>query len=749
MRIVCIILYFILLYFGVNASNSIGQWNESDSGFPCYQYKGTLPFVQVDNNGNDSYLPEDPYFLLGNYKFTLITHVSGIFQLINAQRVWARVNFNESQPNYGDNGAYLVVDGKRNNLIGVNSISADPQKTKRIFGIGFASYEYDLGNGLICTRTLSVAPSTDINSGNPAILFRVVLKNNGKKSLNTEYVEYMPLNYVPMYDQLNDKDKRCMRYSSKVTIDKEKAFAKYDLFADANRYITKPQRNQSNLHDFYPPKLYIQSVNGEGSVNQSSNDTLEYRNSMKLQPGQIAEYVFVLGFYDKTFISPDRQTCDILDMADLENNDGAFADMWKQQLPDISDEKDSVMKSEMLWNAHIIEASSKYSEYFDETFIPQGSVYSYHEGSNIANRDHLQAALGACYYNPRLTKSCLRYVMKQSERNGEIKRGNYGFGYSPASIYQESDEQLYMFNTVSEYLTITKDYSFLDELVEYYPSESGYKIRVIELLSNYFTYLRDEIGKGPNGLIKLLNSDWADSFLHRYSPNVYVWTAESHLNTTMALAVLPKFVKVLKESGRSDVGDLVSAIETYLVELDSAFMKDMGNRKFAARSYLDHNLRFGVDNVCIEPQAYLFQIPTLSNERKKEIYDYVKERISDPEKIGVRNRERPLWDPKGGEDCGIWYSLEYPFLLGVATFDKAEAKSLLKKYSFDNFSNNYPQYWVGQWTAPDEINSTLYREGLYSFWILINNYKYGFQGYCSHPHTWALYSYYKLYRDKL
>lgn len=70
----------------------------------------------------------------------------------------------------------------------------------------------------------------------------------------------------------------------------------------------------------------------------------------------------------------------------------------------------------------MIEASAKYSEYYDETFIPQGSVYSYHFGDNIANRDHLQASLGACYYNPRLAKSCIRYVMKHSESDGEIKR---------------------------------------------------------------------------------------------------------------------------------------------------------------------------------------------------------------------------------------------------------------------------------------------------------------------------------------
>lgn len=736
-----------VFFVDVFASNKIGYWVDNESTFPYYQYIGKLPFVEVDENGSNSNLPEDPYFILGNYKFSLITHVSGIFQLINAQRVWARANYSESQPNYGDNGAYLVVDGRKNNLIGVNSISSDPQRTKRIFGIGFASYEYDLGNGLTCSRTLSVAPSTNINAGNPAIVFRIVLKNGGTRTVNTEYIEYMRVNYVPMYDQLRNRNERSIRYISKVIVDSEKGFARCDLFAEPNRFMTIPQRNQSSLHDFYPPKLYMQSVNKNGSVNQSSNDTLVYKGTTVLRAGQISEYIFVLGFYDSMFISPVRQTCDILNMASFQNNEGAFVEMWQRCLPDFSDEKNVVLKREMLWNAYIIEASSKYSEYFDETFIPQGSVYSYHEGSNISNRDHLQAVLGACYYNPKLAKSCLRYVMKQSERNGEIKRGNYGFGYSPASIFQESDEQLYMFNAVSEYLTITKDYDFLDDLVEYYPSELGHKIKVIELLSNYFTYLRDEIGKGPNGLIKLLNSDWADSFLHHYSPNVYVWSAESHLNTTMALAVFPKVIKVLKESDRVDVFDMIVEIENFLLELNNSFMKDFGERKYSARAYLSSDLRFGIDNVCIEPQAYLLQIPTLSVDRKKEIYAYVKKRISDPEKIGVRNRERPIWDPKGGEDCGIWYSLEYSFLLGVATFDKTEAKKLLKKFSFYNFTKKYPKYWIGQWTAPDEINSTLYREALYSFWIPIDNYKYGFQGYCSHPHTWPLYCYYKLYRD--
>jgi cellobiose phosphorylase len=80
---------------------------------------------------------------------------------------------------------------------------------------------------------------------------------------------------------------------------------------------------------------------------------------------------------------------------------------------------------------------------------------------------------------------------------------------------------LFFFNTISEYLLITKDFDFLKEEVAYYPAEYDKKDAVLNILKKYFIYLRDEVGKGPNGLVRILNSDWSDSFFHKYSPNIY------------------------------------------------------------------------------------------------------------------------------------------------------------------------------------------------------------------------------------
>ena len=747
-----ILLFFISFFlFSVNGQQ-IGKWHFTSQGLPMYQYQGKLPFQALDNYGNDSHLPEDPYFLLGNYRLGLFTHVSGIFQFITAQRVWARINFNEERPNYGSNTACVSLKRRGKSelteLVGLGSIASDPQRTQRFFGVGFARYEYDLGEGVSCTRIISVKPSENVNEGTPSFLISVNMYNGGTAPIEIEYAESMPVNYVSMNMQLDSPLQRAMRYPVQICTGQDRQNAVAHIEACTNRFLILPSKHQRYVYDINPPSVFMY-VNGDknvdSSVNKNGDNGLKSVFRLSLKPGESRTLQIVIGLFDEEkYSSASHQAECFLQDADKSDSVGAFAALWKKYLPDLSHERDEVLRREMLWNAHMIEASAKYSEYYDETFIPQGSVYSYHFGDNIANRDHLQASLGACYYNPRLAKSCIRYVMKHSESDGEIKRGNSGFGYTPASIYKESDEQLYMFNAVSEYLRITGDYAFLDEEVYLYPAECKQKEKVLFLLQKYFIYLRDEVRTGHSGLVRLLNSDWADSFLHRYSPNKYEWSAESHLNTAMALAVFPKLIDCLRKSSREDVATFVKAVEEYRLQLETAYMKDLGSRSFSARAYLTPELRFGTDNVCIEPQAYLLQIPTLSTERKRIIYSYVKQRISDCEKIGIRNREQPLWDPKNGEDCGIWYSLEYPFLLGVATFDKVEARKLLHKFSFANFAKNYPQYWIGQWTAPDEINSTTYREGLYAFWISIPNYRYGFQGYCSHPHTWPIYCYYKL-----
>lgn len=749
------ILFFIafLLQMQISYGQKFGNWSFSTKGLPIYHYTGAIPVQAFDKDGKDANLPEDPYFLLGNYRMALITHVSGIYQFLTAERAWARINAAE-QTNYGWNDASIIFKNekasKKINLVGLQSIAADATIAQKDFGVGFARYSYNIENNISCSRIISTKPSPKINAGHPSFVVTVVLKNNGIKTQALIYSESMLVNFVLNSTQYTDKQKRPLLYRSAINIDNNQHIAIAAVTYKANTLLVLPKKTERFKYDVDPPSTFMYakaSVSKYTPAIKANKDTMTTEMNTTIKPNETISFNIVIGLtHDKRFAAVQKEVDDLLAGADFAHPfEGLYANQWKNKLPDLSSEKNETIRREMLWNAHFVEASAKYSDYYKETFIPQGTVYSYYFGDNISNRDHLQAALPACYTNPDLAKSIMRYVIKHSETDGEIKRGNSGYGYIPPSLYKESDEQLYFFNTLAEYLLITKDYKFLNETVTYYPAEGGKKDAVITILEKLFIYLRDEIGTGQMGLVKILNSDWSDSFFQDYSPNKYSWSAESHLNSAMVLAVFPKLRQVLKDSKNPKATPFIAALEEYRASIEKVFMKDLGSRKFSARAYLNNQLRFGIDNVCIEPQGYLLQIPTLSKDRKKEIYDYVKSKLLTPEKIGMRTREKPLW--KGnpdGEDGGIWFSLEYPVLLGVATFDKKEARSLLLKFSFQNFADSYPDYWVGQWTAADEVNSTLYREGLYAFWVPSQDRKHAFQGYCSHPHTWPLFCYFKL-----
>ena len=685
----------------------MGSWGEDPAGLPYYEYTGGVPFTAYDENGNRTELPEDPYFLLGNYRIGIIPHAGGMYEILTAERGWARFNASPERPDYG------VVE------------SSLGQPSRMVSGVGFSRWEYYLENGVNGKRVLSVRPSEAVNEGAPAFCVDVTFSNASDKAQRISFREAIPLNYSPMYSQMQARP--VLGY--KVEAGADGRLAKAVITAEPLLFTRVFSPSEATALDFYPPAFYLEKAGEAGEV-YASGDTLGFKASLLLGPGESQTLSFVGGigkpvggFLDGTAASPY----------------GRFSSLWKAALPDFSSEPDPVFRREMAWHAHFLEASAKYGAYYGETFVPQGSVYSYHYGDNIAARDLLQALLPAIYTHPALAKSALRHLLMHTHPDGEIERGDTGYGYVVPTIYQESDPQLYVFMAVGEYLRVTGDYGFLQEKVALSPAELGKEDSVAGVLGRHFTYLRDVIGTGPHGLVKLLNSDWSDSFLHRYSPNTTLHEGESHLNSAMALAVMPEFARQLALGGEEE---LSRAVSQYREKLLQPYLSQLEGRRFSPRASLKGKL-FGDEVVCIEPHSYLFGIEELSPERKKEIYDYIYPRIAD--EWGLRTRDRSLWGgTPEGEDGGIWFALEYPLLLGVSTFDKDEAWRLLKAFSFDTFARLHPDYWIGHFTAPDELNSSLSRDGLYAYWTGMPDYRLCFQGWCSHPHTWPLYCYYKL-----
>ncbi len=442
-------------------------WSETPAG---------LPYCRYDDSDSDL------RFLLGNYRMNLITHSNGIYQIISGERVWARYNADPAKADHGRSRAALTLGRKVYNLAGQGMNVAD-EKYDVYSGIGFTRYDYKLRGGLRCSRMISVMPSDEVNGGLPCFVITVTITNSGLGSKTINYEEVFSPEFLPIADQNVPYDDRAVHYPLTTNI----------TFRCLNAHFTpEPQKflqmsvTDRSRHELAPRSVFLYSPDAFLSISDGEFKAQYF--DMNIRDGEKKVFHIVVGFSsgeEARFMAENilRQAGD--------GQFGAFEAQWKEALPDFSHVPNRTMRREMFMNAHSLESSAVYDEYFGETFIPCESGEVFQFGKNFSNRDHLQMALPLCYSNPGLAKSILRYVMKHSDFDGRIYGGNIGYGFVPtAYIAGFHDLQIHFFHTLSEYLRITEDYGFLDEKVTLY---SGQTVGVMSLLEKYFIHLRDEI----------------------------------------------------------------------------------------------------------------------------------------------------------------------------------------------------------------------------------------------------------------
>ncbi len=747
--------------------SKIGYWIKDKLDLPVFRYiaRPVKPGTEVQKS---VVLEDDPYFLLGNYRLTTFVHSSGVVRVMSGERAWAKLN--EGADSLPDNRARLLIKNKTSEskieLIGSKGIAREPQLCTRDFGIGYANFAYNTAD-IKCRRTISVSPSKAINSGLSAYLVEVELENAEAYEQEIVYEETVLAHYVGCMDRNSPEDKWPVQYSNSISHAVDSGLVSCKFSAHPKDPSMQIPDGQAGRNDLSPPDLFVKiprelntATNGEVfSAKAEKGDHLGARFAVKISAGKKVNIYFVVGTQTKA----ESTDIEFLVNTVLQNKGkqiSPFLDAWNTVLPDVSHEKDKNLRGEMQWNAYVLEAMATYSDFYKETFIPQGMTYDYTIGLTAAPRDHLQHCLPLCYTNPALAKSTIRFVLKKMTYQGEIKYTDIGYGRTSNSAWNTSDQQLYLFLAVSEYLRITNDFSFLEEKTEFLPMEAHYSATTLEKLRRAFAYLRDEVNVGPHGLIRLMNSDWNDMIFMDTPVMKNFWTAESHMNSAMGLCVLPALIQQLEVSQKKLNSDnqqlctnLIGGLRMFEKSNRDAFYKDLQSRTFSRRLYLAAGEALGEKDMHIEPQIFLMQDANFPREKKKILWHEIQDRLLDKELLEPRQRERGVpgaqYIPGTGENGGLWHSLTGPLVIGLASVDKKSAFALLERMTFSHFAKCYPEYWVGHWTSPDTINTYesgeiagLPRNGDAGFWF-------NFAAYCAHAHAWPLYVYLRLKKDDI
>ncbi len=722
------------------SNSSLGEWIEDDYGLPAYRYTGPMRFPSSPQRDGAPMIPDDPFFLTGNYRLTLFTHASGLCQILTGERAWGRMNQGDARWG-GANSAAVEVSGQRHDLIGLDAPAANAAAHR--FGIGFARYDYALAPSLLVTRTLSVRPSTNLRDGTSGFLTQVTLRNSGSAPLELRYTEIIRAKYQQLFAAW-DTDQNGATWPIEPAAAPVNGIVMASFTARGKRRLTFAPPGKMCRFEQFPPTLFVRAISG-GLTPVSQNDSAGQRNigvsaALTLQPGESRTLAFVTG-YTRDTAEIDSLCAALAAPASAKPLGSAFGDAWLRALPNFSSESDPVLRREMLWNAAALEAMTTWREYYDETVVPQGTMYDYIWGNMASSRDLAQQALPFCHTNPPVARSTLRFIMKRILPDGLVQLNDEGFGWCPSGAQQTSDQQLYFFLLLAEYLRVTRDRALLTEIIGYYPLENSGRDTGLAHVRQAFLFLRDRVGTASHGIISRWNSDWNDMF--GWWPSAIPYNAEftvseSHMNSVMALVILGDLAAAIDALQLPEADELTAAMREYRTELHAAWNRDLDDRAFPRRAWMDLHTPLGEDNMWLEPQGYTLLVPEFSMERKRRLFEQLQSRLLAGEALGPRQIEKPMvrpGTPEGSrENGGFWYALNGPLVLGVATFDPAAAHNLLRRMTFDTYAAHYPDYWTGRWSASDSLDSSLLPTSGLSTAI----------PWCAHAHAWPLYCYLRL-----
>ncbi len=499
-------------------------WSETPADFPYYRYDAT------DQNSSS---------VLGNSRMKVVTHADGSYQIVSGERCWAKFNADRQNPDMGVNRATVYVGRDAVELVGPN-FNTKKYSREIYSGIGFTRYDYKLGSGIKCSRMISVMPSEEANDGNPCFLITVTLTNTSRGTRTVSYEEAFSPEYMPVYDRMLPESERVFTYPILTEI--HFRCLKGSFLPRSQKFMQLTFPESRSKYEMAPQSVFLYAENAFLSINLGEFKAAY--SDIRLKAGEKKVLNIVVGL---TGGNDEKEIAEkALDQAGT-GQFGAYELQWKKRLPDFSSERNRTKRRELYMNTYGLESSAVYSGYFEDTFIPAEKSDALHSGENLSTRDHLMMTLPACYTNPDLAKSALRYVMKHTDYEGYMADGNNGYGCAVHSHTGCHDNQIMLFHAVSEYLRITSDYEFLDEWISLYPMNKNEAVRVMQLLERCYIYLRDEI-QGEADSVELVH------------------------NQSLVSSYFPSFIEQLKASGKASE-EFIRELEAYSDSAWEAFRK--------------------------------------------------------------------------------------------------------------------------------------------------------------------------------
>lgn len=398
---------------------------------------------------------------------------------------------------------------------------------------------------------------------------------------------------------------------------------------------------------------------------------------------------------------------------------------WKTQLAYFWTGEDPVLQREMAWHSYNLLSSSVYSDFHKVHLIPQGSAYLYLHGADGAPRDQALFTLPMSYLDPYMAKDMLRLLMRITDgQTGQMPYSFTGHGYVSNALNvhsNPSDLDLFFLLAMTEYLSATRDFEFMEEEVPFYPPGMPARALGTTVLDHIRFALQhifadDGVGIGEHGLIKVRSGDWSDSIVLETAIRdgllgVTYQNSKAHgesvTNSQMALYVLPLLAGLMRD-GAPD-------IHAFLTDGRVERLREAVNRQWNEKGWFNRAVLRGVTNqpITVEDLTLEAQVWALISgccdpvPREARLIERIEATLDRPCAVGAMMQS-------GGM---VWPAISQLLTWGYAHSRHHElAWRSLNRNTFAVHSQQFPAVWLNTWSGPDGVDphNPAYRGGTWS-----------------------------------
>jgi len=724
-----------------------GKWVVDDLGLPAFEYT----FDQRHDSravwpNSEDLAPafkkrRDHFVMLGNDRLHFKAVDDGYVELYATERAPTWLNrFDEGQKNLGGGFSYVAEGGD----VWASAYRWAPAgaQTRRVFGVGY--FDTTTSHDGLSVRHRIFAPEGD----DPVLVDEVTLTNEGTSGRTFRHYEYWDVNRHQLAiewvrtglgaarsdaarDALNG------RFTQAVTWDPAAKTLKATMTPNSGEAVVP--RDQPSAIDGYPPEVFLTALEGDvvayhadqraffgsgpperpaavaaasppGGLAATSAAgqpaCLVLRSDVTLAAGESRTLRFAYGYLPRGKSLPLGAGHRLADSAAR----------WKERLVYADVPGRPLFHREAAWRTHLLLSHSAISEYFGTRYTAQGSAYLYLHGADGAPRDQALFAAALSYVDPALAKGNLKQVMSLADaQTAEIAYSfvDYGKVDGAGGLHDDpSDLDLFLLFGLAEYLAATGDTAFLDERVDFYPRGGGYPPHlngdtVLDHARAAFRHLKDTVGLGAHGLIRVGDGDWSDGIVYEdLSPLAIAFTerdGESVPNSQMALVVLPLAADQIAAKDPA----LAAELRAYAASLEPAVKKTFGSRWFArawlknsiGQSYLKGNDQdedgFRANFIDLEAQPWGVLSGVLSAGERDRVLDEVHARLDAPSPIGPTMRE----------GTQVWPAISQLMTWAWARHRRGQAWAALDEQLYATHARVFPEQWIGVWAGPDGFDS--------------------------------------------